>query len=196
MAYGGRTGFDVRKRYANVSSYDGKVTSCRFVCSNEGHGRKALTDRVTKCFRAETRTDCKARMTLTLDRGEGNYEITDVVLEHNHLLQFLETCHLMASQRKISKLQAFEIETANDYGIRPKVAHELASRQVGGPLNLSYTLRDHKNYLRTKRQREMAYDGCLSSYGGAGWQRHCSPYAGASVARPLVVRTPAPPSKS
>jgi zinc finger SWIM domain-containing protein 3 len=54
-------------------------------------------------------------------------------------------------------LQAFEIETADDAGIGPKAAHELACRQVGGPLNLSYTLRNHKNYLRTKRQREMAY---------------------------------------
>ena len=63
----------------------------------------------------------------------------------------------MASQRKISELQAFEIETVDDSGIRPKAAHELASHQVGGPLNLSYTLRDHKNYLRTKRQREIAY---------------------------------------
>jgi hypothetical protein len=40
VAYGGCTGFDVRKRYANKSNYDGKVTSCRFVCSNEGHRRK------------------------------------------------------------------------------------------------------------------------------------------------------------
>ena len=63
----------------------------------------------------------------------------------------------MVSQRKISNLQAFEIETADDAGIGPKAAHELASRQVGGLLNLSYTLRDHKNYLRFKRQREMAY---------------------------------------
>ena len=100
VAYGGRTGFDVRKRYANVSSYDGKVTSCRFVCSNEGHRRKGLTNKVTKCFRAETRTYCKARISLVLDRGAGNYEVTDVVLEHNHFLHLPETRHLMASQRK------------------------------------------------------------------------------------------------
>ena len=37
VAYGGRTGFDVRKRYRNLSKFDGKVTSCRFVCANEGH---------------------------------------------------------------------------------------------------------------------------------------------------------------
>jgi zinc finger SWIM domain-containing protein 3 len=63
----------------------------------------------------------------------------------------------MVSQRKISELQGFEIETADDAGIRPKAAHTLASIQVGGSLNLSYTLRDHKNYLRGKHQREMAY---------------------------------------
>jgi zinc finger SWIM domain-containing protein 3 len=116
----------VRKRYRNLSKFDGKVTSCRFVCSNEGHRRKVEREHVTKCFRAETRTDCKARMTITLDQGEGNYEVTDVVVEHNHLLHLPETRHLMASQRKISELQTFEIGTADDSGIRPKAAHELA----------------------------------------------------------------------
>ena len=157
VAYGGHTGFDVRKRYRNLSKFDGKVTSYRFVCANEGHRRKVEREHMTKCFRAETRTDCKARMTITLDRGEGNYEVTDVVLEHNHLLHLPQTRHLMASQRKISELQAFEIETADDSGIRPKAAHELAIRQVGGPFNLSYTCRDCKNYLQSKRQRELAF---------------------------------------
>jgi zinc finger SWIM domain-containing protein 3 len=64
-------------------------------------------------------------MTLTLDRGQENYEVTDVVLEHNHLLHLPETRHLLASQRKISELQAFEIKIADDNGIRPKAAHEM-----------------------------------------------------------------------
>jgi len=83
--------------------------------------------------------------------------VADLVLEHNHILHLPETSHLMASQRKISELQGFEIETADDAGIRPKATHDLASLQVGGSCNFSYTLRDHKNYLRGKRQREMAY---------------------------------------
>ena len=61
------------------------------------------------------------------------------------------------AQRKISELQGFEIETADNAGIGPKAAHELACIQVGSSANLSYTLQDHKNYLRGKRQREMAY---------------------------------------
>jgi zinc finger SWIM domain-containing protein 3 len=32
-----------------------------------------------------------------LDRGSNDYEVIDVVLEHNHLLHLPETRHLMAS---------------------------------------------------------------------------------------------------
>ena len=121
-------------------------------------GKKEITlDHVPKRIRAETRTDCKARMTITLDQVAKNYEVTDIVLEHNHYLQLPQTCHLMAPQRKISEVQAFEIEAADDSGIMPKAAHELACRQVGGPLNLGYTCVVQKNHLRSKRQRELAF---------------------------------------
>jgi hypothetical protein len=66
----------------------------------------------------------------------------------------------MVSYRKISELRGFKIETANDAGIGPKAAHELASIQIGGLLNLSYTLRDHKNYFRLQAQKR---DGIWSS---------------------------------
>ncbi|EEE54990.1 hypothetical protein OsJ_02614 [Oryza sativa Japonica Group] len=157
LSYSGQKGFEVRKRYTNRSKSDGSVTSCRFVCANEGHRLQDKRDHLTKCPRAETRTDCQVHMNLKMNRKKGNYIVSDLILEHNHALHLPETIHLMVSQRKISDLQAFQIETADDAGIGPKAAHELASRQVGGSLNLSYTLRDHRNYLRTKRQREMAY---------------------------------------
>jgi zinc finger SWIM domain-containing protein 3 len=144
LAYSGQSGFEVRKQYANKSKIDGKVTSCRFVCAKEGHrGKDKRSDQV-KCPRAETRTDCEVRMGLVNDKETDGYKVYDLKLEHNHELHSPETFHLMVSQRKISELQAFEIETADDSGIGPKASHELACRQVGGPLNLGYTLRDHK----------------------------------------------------
>jgi hypothetical protein len=148
--YGGQKGFEVRKRYTNKRAVDGKITSCIFVCANAGRRLKDKRDHLTKCPRAETRTDCQVHMNLKLDCNKGNLVVSWLVLEHNHALHLPETLHLLVSQRKISELQAFEIETADD-------AHELATRQVGGALNLGYTLRDHKNYLRGKRQREMGY---------------------------------------
>lgn len=155
--YGGHIGFDVRVNYENKSKLDGAITSARYVCSNEGYRRIDKRDHNTKRPRAETRTGCKVRIGITIDRETGNYEVHELVTDHNHVLQLPGTCHLMPSQRKISTLQAFDIETADDSGIVPKAAHELASRQVGGSINLTYTPRDHKNYLRTKRQRELMY---------------------------------------
>ena len=155
--YGGHIGFDVRVNYENKSKLDGAITSVRYVCSNEGYRRKDKRDNNTKRPRAETRTGCNVRMGITIDREAGNYEVHELVVEHNHVLQLPGTSHLMPSQRKISALQAFEIETADDSGIVPKRAHELASRQVGGPLNLGYTCRDRKNHLRTRRQRDLMY---------------------------------------
>jgi hypothetical protein len=50
LAYGGRTGFDVRKRYTDLSKYDGKVTSCRFICSNEGSSKKRANKSCDEVF--------------------------------------------------------------------------------------------------------------------------------------------------
>jgi zinc finger SWIM domain-containing protein 3 len=46
VAYGGRAGFDVRKRNKYASKIDGEVTSCTFVCSNEGIRKKGITSRL------------------------------------------------------------------------------------------------------------------------------------------------------
>ena len=129
LSYAGQRGFEVRKRYTNKRPSDGKVTSCRFVCANEGHQLKDKRDRIIKCPRAETRTDCQVHMSLKMDRQNRKMKVNEPVLEHNHALHLPETLHLLVSQRKISDLQAFEIEMADDVGIGPKAAHELASHQ-------------------------------------------------------------------
>lgn len=111
---------------------------------------------MTKCPQAETRIDCQARMGLILEKELGTYVVSDLILEYNHAFYPSHALHLMTSHRKISE-QALEIEMADDSGIKPKDAHELASRQVGGSCNLSYTCHHYNNYLRTKRQCGMAY---------------------------------------
>ncbi|TVU13388.1 hypothetical protein EJB05_40441 [Eragrostis curvula] len=160
--YGGQIGFNVRKKYENRSDLDNVITSSRFVCSSQGYRAKDKRDHLTKVPRAETRTGCNVHMGIMLDRDSGHYILHDLVTEHNHMLQLPETTHLMPSQRKISKAQATDIDMADDSGIKPKEAHELASRYVGGISNLSYTCRDHRNYLRTKRQRELKYGEAAS----------------------------------
>jgi len=99
ISYGGQKGFEVRKLYTNKRKVDGKVRSCRYVCANEGQRKPDKKDHLTKCPRAETRTNCQIRMGLVMDKNKGNYKVTDLILEHNHTLHLPQTSHLMASQR-------------------------------------------------------------------------------------------------
>uniref|UniRef100_A0A803MT10 FAR1 domain-containing protein n=2 Tax=Chenopodium quinoa TaxID=63459 RepID=A0A803MT10_CHEQI len=81
------------------------------------------------------------------NRGKDG-QVHDFVSEHNHVLHPPKTSHLLSSQRKISEIQAIDIELVDDSKIRPRAAHEFIGAHVGGSSNLGYTHQDHKNYLR------------------------------------------------
>ncbi|XP_042056347.1 protein FAR1-RELATED SEQUENCE 5-like [Salvia splendens] len=73
---------------------------------------------------------------------------------------------MLSSQRRITEVQAHEIDLADDIGLNQKSSFNLMSRQVGGRDGIGYTILDAKNYLRTERQRSMVYGevGCLLKY--------------------------------
>ena len=156
-SYGGMVGFDIRQLYANKSKVDNCVSSFRLVCAKEGHRRPDKRDHLTKNPRAETRTNCQVRMSAKLVRETRKYVICDLELKHNHILQIPETIHMMPSQRNISEVQALQIDLADDAGIRPKETHELISLQAGGKDVLGFTKQDQKNYLRSRRKRDLGY---------------------------------------
>ncbi|XP_004305434.1 PREDICTED: protein FAR1-RELATED SEQUENCE 5-like [Fragaria vesca subsp. vesca] len=155
--YGGRTGFGVRKMYANKSRRDGQITTVRYVCAKEGHRVPDKRDHLTKTPRAETRTECLVRLGLQFNRESSKFEVHDFVSEHNHVLHTEETCFMIPTQRNLVDGQTVHIDFATDSGLKPKAAHQFFSQQVGGRENLGYTERDQKNYLRSKRQKDMAY---------------------------------------
>ncbi|KAF7818946.1 protein FAR1-RELATED SEQUENCE 5-like [Senna tora] len=157
-------GFGVRKAYTNKSKKDGSVTSVRFLCSKEGLRRVDKRDHLTKNPRQETRTDCKVRMGLTNENGI--FRVSDLIEDHNHVLQTPKTAHMLPSQRNISEVQAHEIELAEDSGLQQRASYELFSRHVGGRDHLGFTRLDQKNYLRTRRQKSLKYGeaGCLLRY--------------------------------
>ncbi|XP_015934769.3 protein FAR1-RELATED SEQUENCE 5-like [Arachis duranensis] len=165
-SYGGMMGFDVRQLYANKCKLDNSVSSFRLVCAKEGQRRPDKRDHLTKQPRAETRTSCQVRMSLKFARDIKKYVICDLELNHNHILQISETSHMMPSQRKISEVQALQIDLADEADIRPKETHELTNLQAGGKDVLGYTKQDQKNYLRSKRKRDLAYGeaGSLLKY--------------------------------
>ena len=121
-----------------------------YICSKEGFRCKDKRDDKTKNPRQETRTGCKALMTVAFNKKSQKYNVIDFINDHNHPLHIPECVHLMPSQRKIEKAQAIEAELAEASGIRLKSSYELAFRQSGGKENLGYTRLDLKNHLRTK----------------------------------------------
>jgi len=86
-------------------------------------------------------------------RENNRFRVVEFDPDHNHLLQRPEVCHMIPSQRKVTKVAQFEIDLADESGIRPKQAYELMGRHVGGHENLSLISTDYKNYLRDKRRR-------------------------------------------
>ena len=104
--------------------------------------------------RKETRTGCLARLTISL-QVNGKYRVIDFESNQNHELVDKSCVHMLPSQRIITDVQAIEIELADNSSISPKLAHELMSRQVRDRENLGFTKEDHKNYLRSKRKRDL-----------------------------------------
>ncbi|XP_050257950.1 protein FAR1-RELATED SEQUENCE 5-like [Quercus robur] len=85
-----------------------------------------------------------------------------------------ETVYMMRSQRKISEVHARLIELASSSGIKPKAVHELMSKEAGGRANFGFIELDHKNYLRTRWQKNLIYGqaACLLRYFQEQWTKN------------------------
>ncbi|KAF7811845.1 protein FAR1-RELATED SEQUENCE 5-like [Senna tora] len=162
--YGAKMGFGVRKSYTNKSKKDGSIMTVRFLCCKEGLRAKDKRDHLTKNPRQETRTNCKVRMGIT--NVNGIFRIYDLIEDHNHILHIPKTTPMLASKRKISKVQANEIELVEDSKLQQRLSHELLNGHVGGRDNLGYTYLYQNNYLQTRRQKSLMYGeaGCLLRY--------------------------------
>ncbi|XP_042501706.1 protein FAR1-RELATED SEQUENCE 5-like [Macadamia integrifolia] len=164
--FGRAMGFSVRKHFMNKSKKDKMtITSRGFVCSKAGCRLSDKRDMNTVNPRAETRTNCQARMNICLV-DDGKYKCCEFVREHNHELHSTTTVHMLRSQRKMLDIHRHEIDLADDSGIMPRSTFELMGRQAGGIENLSCLTQDVRNYLRTKRQRALTYGeaGSLMKY--------------------------------
>ncbi|XP_057432346.1 protein FAR1-RELATED SEQUENCE 5-like [Lotus japonicus] len=150
VEYGRRVGFGVRKQYVH-NNKDGYPTSSRFVCCKEGLRRPDKRDYKTTHPRSETRTNCEAR--LGLKSMCEKLIVHDFVEEHNHIFHLQETTHMLPCNRKVSEVQCYQIDFADDACLQQRKSFELMSKQVGGRTNLGYTRLDQKNYLRKRRQR-------------------------------------------
>lgn len=78
----------------------------------------------------ETITNCTAKIGLRLQKGK--YKVREFVEKHNHKLHVPETSHMFTSQLRISEVQTYELELAEDYGVRHKTSFDHMGTHVGG----------------------------------------------------------------
>ncbi|XP_058095713.1 protein FAR1-RELATED SEQUENCE 5-like [Magnolia sinica] len=130
-SFGRKVGFSVRISNRSNDRKTGLLKMRKFVCSKEGKRSFDKRDVNVKHHRDETRTGCKAYMTIRLGEN-GKYHISDFKLDHNHILASPEESHLLRSQRKSTVAQA-------------------VNKQAGGRQNVERNTVDCKNSLRTKR---------------------------------------------
>ncbi|XP_028074026.1 protein FAR1-RELATED SEQUENCE 5-like [Camellia sinensis] len=155
--YGGKLGFSIRKAYANKNKHTKEITSRTFVCYKEGSRGIDKRDPLVKNPRQEVRCGCGARFSIKLDRISGKYIACDFVEHHNHDLVPEDCIHMLPSQRKISTTQAIEVELASQSGIPLRSVYELFGRESDGRASFGFTKLDQKNYLRSKRQKDLKY---------------------------------------
>nr|XP_009788655.1 PREDICTED: protein FAR1-RELATED SEQUENCE 5-like [Nicotiana sylvestris] len=130
--YARRIGFSVHKEYVNINNKLGYVTSQKAYMFQGG-------------FRGD-------------DRRKYQAKIHEKRLEKDTKLILLLLANLLESTillRNLNDVQTHEIDLVEDAGLFSKGTFDFMSFQAGGRANLGCTKLDHKNYLRTKRQKAM-----------------------------------------
>ncbi|KAH6797207.1 hypothetical protein C2S52_021761 [Perilla frutescens var. hirtella] len=165
LAYAKRVGFSIRRSKSHNDKF-GKLVDRIFCCSAQGEMRPDKRDAYVQRARPQTRFRGDAKIKVSARRrNDGKFCVIQYVEEHNHYLSTPSKTHLHRSHMKIASSDALQIQMANDVGIPPKSSHALMARQVGGRENLGFIPQDYRNYLRSKRTKDVK-SGILEDYAG------------------------------
>lgn len=150
-------GFSVRKNTTNKSRITGKLIGQTFCCSFEGNrdSRAKPVEERTRNI-ADTRTGCKAKMTVRKNKTGEKWSITKFVKDHNHKPVTPSKKHLLRSQRHIEETQKNVVDSMHLAGIRVGHMVEVMANEAGGRRNMGFTKKDVSNYLASKRQKELS----------------------------------------
>ncbi|KAF6174496.1 hypothetical protein GIB67_004690 [Kingdonia uniflora] len=154
-----KVGFSVRKDKIYKRA-DGSIRSRMFVCFKQGLRKEDKRCKNTTKVRSESRTDCKARMSIKNEEDE--WTVSEIVYEHNHLLATPSKAYMLHSQRKVKDVHLAEIKSLNATGITPVEGFNYMVHQAGGCQNVGITYVDYKNVLCKRREEELKKgDACI-----------------------------------
>ncbi|RYQ82496.1 hypothetical protein Ahy_B10g101083 isoform B [Arachis hypogaea] len=115
-------GFGVRKGDSGKDC-EGNLVRYMFFCNKEGFRERKHYDRVDRMrvHKPETRTNCKAMLSVYLDKNDKYWKVRKLVTEHNHDLTPAGMVHLIANHHMMTDVFESEWEqAAEDYGLCQK----------------------------------------------------------------------------
>ncbi|KAL8477595.1 hypothetical protein ACS0TY_029773 [Phlomoides rotata] len=122
-----------------------------FCCECQGHRQKNKRDESYKSNRPITRIYCGAMMKFN-GRYNVKYKVVCFVAEHKgHDLVSPSKAYMLKSHRRVTHVQASQVDDLDYSGITPRASFTLMSKQVGGRENVGFIFEDYKNYLHSKR---------------------------------------------
>ncbi|KAJ4953101.1 hypothetical protein NE237_029933 [Protea cynaroides] len=151
--YAVEMGFSARKSSTRKSQRTGEIIGRCFCCSLQGYrNASSIKPEDRKKIRQETRTGCKAMMSIRRKKG-GRWVVSQVVMEHNHALTSPNKRHKLRSHRKIIEWEV--LENMRSEGVGTNLLMNFMALESGGNCNASFTIKDVRNSLSTRRQKEL-----------------------------------------
>ncbi|XP_042490703.1 protein FAR1-RELATED SEQUENCE 5-like isoform X1 [Macadamia integrifolia] len=146
-------GFSARKSSTRKSQRTSEIIGRCFCCSLQGYrNTSSIRPEDRKKIRQETRTGCKAMMSIRRKKG-GRWVVSQVVKEHNHALTSPSKRHKLRSHRKIIEWEV--LENMRSEGVGTNLLMNFLALENGGSCNASLTIRDVRNSLSTRRTKEL-----------------------------------------
>nr|XP_034599464.1 protein FAR1-RELATED SEQUENCE 5-like isoform X1 [Setaria viridis]TKW39607.1 hypothetical protein SEVIR_1G190800v2 [Setaria viridis]TKW39608.1 hypothetical protein SEVIR_1G190800v2 [Setaria viridis] len=150
LNYAWKVGFTVRREYANKSRKNGEISSSKYVCSREGFKSMDKRTNRSKTPQPDTRTGCKACLTVRHNNDSTKYEVYGFEPKHNHPLVVPSCANPL--QRKLVDIQSAQAN--NSSNVTSACEPESRNSVIG---DNAVTSREWQRPLRIRRQREIEY---------------------------------------
>ncbi|XP_057729356.1 protein FAR1-RELATED SEQUENCE 5-like [Arachis stenosperma] len=152
-------GFGVRKGDYGKDE-EGNLIRQRFFCNKAGLRDQKHYNRVDRkrSHRPETRTNCKAILSVYLDRVSCTWKVRKVNMEHNHPLTPRIMVHMIPGFRRMSDSAKAHIDRMQRYGLPTSKILGYMAGISGGYSLLGFTKKDAYTYI-DKSKRNKITDG-------------------------------------
>ncbi|XP_015961322.1 putative protein FAR1-RELATED SEQUENCE 10 [Arachis duranensis] len=150
--FGKLHGFGVRKGDSEKDR-EGNLVRYRFFCNKECSRERKHYDRVDRMrvHKPEIITNCKAMLSVYLDKNDKYWKVRKLVTEHNHDLTPTGMVHLIANHRRLTEVAKSQIVGMQAHGIATfKIVGYMAG-MAGGYLLLGFLMKDVYNYADKMR---------------------------------------------